>query len=65
LHPTSTRFGHPFHGGWHVAEIRTAWAKLSAELLEWWATPEFDYYRDRGPFAERFLPDGEGAALNN
>jgi hypothetical protein len=55
LTPLSTRFGHPLHGGWRIEEIRAAWAVLSDELLERWQSPEFDYYRDRGPFAERIL----------
>jgi hypothetical protein len=60
LHATSTRFGHPIHGGWRLEEIETAWRLLRVELLEWWATPEFDYRRRRDvrPWACRYL-EGE------
>jgi hypothetical protein len=62
LHPTSTRFGHPFHGGWNVAEIRLAWNELRDELLPVWKSDErFAHYRQRyaEPFAERFLAEQE------
>ena len=59
LHATSTRFGHPFHGGWNRDEIRAAWALLGDELRIEWQGERFDHYRSRDPrpFAERILTD--------
>jgi hypothetical protein len=50
----STRFGHP-STGWNREAIREAWKILAAELLVEWEFAKYDHYRERGPFAARFL----------